>query len=166
MVTTSRIAPGVKWRLHCMNHMVNVFQNYSTYIFKQMQVYLWKASHFPQEVVKHEWEVTHVLSVALRQKQIPSRLLKFLCLKPGSNRSQMYWRRTKKYKNVRGRREWREGLKRVTTFISSWSDNREHRRSWSVIPLISRRGSQIKTFRYIEYKKNACHESTVTFTSK
>lgn len=36
-------------------------------------------------------EVTHVLSVAMRQRQIPSRERKFLCLKPGSNLSQMYW---------------------------------------------------------------------------
>lgn len=36
-------------------------------------------------------EVTHVLSVAMRQRQIPSRERKFLCLKPGSNLSHMYW---------------------------------------------------------------------------
>lgn len=35
-------------------------------------------------------EVTHVLSVAMRQRHIPSRERKFLCLKPGSNLSQMY----------------------------------------------------------------------------
>lgn len=45
-------------------------------------------------------EATHVLSVALRQRQIPSRLRKFLCLKPGSSLSQTYWTR------------WKEGDKR------------------------------------------------------
>lgn len=35
-------------------------------------------------------EVTYVLSVAMRQRHIPSRERKFLCLKPGSNLSQMY----------------------------------------------------------------------------
>lgn len=35
-------------------------------------------------------EATHELSVALRHRQIPSRLRKFLCLKPGSSLSQTY----------------------------------------------------------------------------
>lgn len=51
-----------------------------------------------------EGEVTHVLSVALRHKQIPSRLRKFLCLKPGSSRSQTYWME----KEMRERGEMKE----------------------------------------------------------
>lgn len=45
----------------------------------------------PGSDADEEGEVTHVLSVALRQRQTPSRLRKFLCLKPGSSLSQMYW---------------------------------------------------------------------------
>ena len=43
-----------------------------------------------------EEEVTHVLSVALRQRQTPSRLRKFLCLKPGRSLSQTYCREDEK----------------------------------------------------------------------
>lgn len=47
-------------------------------------------------------EVTHVLSVAMRQRHIPSRQRKFLCLKPGSNLSQMYWSKEKHQLGVIG----------------------------------------------------------------
>lgn len=45
----------------------------------------------PGSDTDEDGEVTHMLRVALRQRQIPSRLRKFLCLKPGSSLSQMYW---------------------------------------------------------------------------
>lgn len=45
----------------------------------------------PESDTDEEGEATYVLSVALRQRQIPSRLRKFLCLKPGSSFSQTYW---------------------------------------------------------------------------
>ena len=57
----------------------------------------------PGSDADEEGEVTHVLSVALRQRQIPSRLRKFLCLKPGSSLSQMYW--TQKTERGEGKRE-------------------------------------------------------------
>lgn len=53
-------------------------------------------------------EVTHVLSVAMRQRQIPSRERKFLCLKPGSNLSQMYWiKREKRGGSDKKDHEWK-----------------------------------------------------------
>lgn len=57
-------------------------------------------------------EVTHVLSVAMRQRQIPSRERKFLCLKPGSNLSQMYWIKEKKeVGEIKKKRPWVETRK-------------------------------------------------------
>ncbi len=70
-------------------------------------------------------EVTHVLSVALRHRQIPSRLRKFLCLKPGSSLSQTYWmeeeteKREMRGTKARRRVSNRTGKRKVLAYSSS-----------------------------------------------
>ena len=66
---------------------------------------MYSSTFHPGSDTDEDGEATHVLSVALRQRQIPSRLRKFLCLKPGSSLSQMYWTKEKEREREREVRE-------------------------------------------------------------
>lgn len=57
-------------------------------------------------------EVTHVPSVALRQRQIPSRLRKFLCLKPGVSLSHTFLIRNYVEQDERVRKRGRKDVRR------------------------------------------------------
>lgn len=57
---------------------------------------------YPTSNKAEDKEDTYVLSVALRQRQTPSRLRKFLCLKLGSSLSQTYWTKEEKEIEVLG----------------------------------------------------------------
>lgn len=69
-------------------------------------------------------EVTHVPSVALRQRQIPSLLRTFLCLKPGVSLSHTFLIRN----NVkRGRKDVRRNKKKNVQVINFAKQRTKHR---------------------------------------